>query len=127
MSCLQIIPTASQQVFFDEFQFAKRARAVSTESGLSPSNAYLGEVTLTGGGSNPSAGQSGVPYIGCVRIVAAPPARIGTPIFLGNMTLVSAPPSGFANPGPFLGEVSVIASAPAGETDIQLGQAMQVS
>jgi hypothetical protein len=107
--------------------FAATGSSGPTPTPDAPTNAYLGTVTLTNGGSNPSAGQTGAPYIGCVRIVSGPPSRIGTPIFLGNMTLVSAPPSGFANPGPFLGEVSVVSNAPAGNSDVQLGQVKQVS
>jgi hypothetical protein len=35
MSCLQTIPTQSQSVFYDLWQFDRRAKAVSVESGLS--------------------------------------------------------------------------------------------
>jgi len=92
-----------------------------------PTDPYLGCVTLTNGGENPQPGQSGVTYVGCVRIVAAPRSGSIPNPYLGNFTLVSAPPAGFPNPGAFLGEVTVVASPPNGAPAVQLGQVKQVN
>jgi hypothetical protein len=91
-----------------------------------PTDPYLGCVTLTDGGADPQPGQSGVCYTGCVRIVATARAGVPNP-YLGNFILVSAPPSGFPNPGAFLGEVTVVASPPNGARAIPLGQVKQVN
>jgi hypothetical protein len=110
--------------------FAIGSAAVSTGPTPTPdvpTDPYLGCVTLTNGGDSPAPGQSGVVYVGCVRIVAAPRSGSIPNPYLGNFTLVSSPPAGFANPGAFLGEVTVVASPPNGAPAIPLGQVKQVS
>jgi hypothetical protein len=109
------------------FAMGSAAVAGPTPTPDVPTDPYLGCCTLTNGGADPQPGQSGVVYVGCVRIVAAPRSGSIPHPYLGHFTLFSAPPAGFPNPGAFLGEVTVVASPPNGARPIPLGQVKQVN